>query len=70
MHVLHMSHLWKKIFFKKATAGPGPGPGPKTLMVYGYIAVYRHVFEVVVVKALFRLQSLPILPPKPFKGCF
>jgi hypothetical protein len=20
MHVLHMSHLWKKIFFKKATA--------------------------------------------------
>jgi len=70
MHVLHLSHLWKKIFFKKATAGSGPGPGPGIFTVYGYIYVYPFFFEVVVVKALFRLQSLPILPLKSFKGCF
>jgi len=60
----------KKFSLKKATAGSGPGPGPEIFMVYGYIYVYPFFFEVVVVKVLFRLQSLPILPPKSFKGCF
>ena len=48
----------------------GSGSGSKTFMVYVYIYVYPFFFEVVVVKALFRLQSHSILLLKSFKGCF